>query len=68
MFLIKTYGCIFRNPTPDENLGFRWPEYTKIGKEYLTLRDNFPTGSYADKSHMEFWNDMYKDVGLPYIH
>ncbi|XP_047515801.1 para-nitrobenzyl esterase-like [Pieris napi] len=55
------------NPTLDQSLGVKWPEYTITGKEYLTLKDNFPIGNYADGSHMEFWNDFYKEAGLPHI-
>ncbi|XP_041976014.1 carboxylesterase 4A-like [Aricia agestis] len=55
------------SPTPDNKLGVSWPRYTRHNKEYLNIADNFPSGRYADRERMEFWNNIYKEAGLPHI-
>ncbi|CAK1552468.1 unnamed protein product [Leptosia nina] len=55
------------NPTPDDDLGIKWPQYTRLRKEYLTLQENSVAGFYADRTQMDFWNQLYKEAGLAFI-
>ncbi|XP_072941126.1 esterase B1-like [Epargyreus clarus] len=49
------------------NSRVNWTPYTKAGKEYLKLEEGASMGNYADRDRMEFWNELYKEAGLPYI-
>ncbi|XP_068630175.1 esterase FE4-like isoform X2 [Battus philenor] len=55
------------NPTPDCSLGVDWLPYTLIGKEYLKIEDDMKMGNYADIKRMMFWNELYKEAGVPHI-
>ncbi|VVC89381.1 unnamed protein product [Leptidea sinapis] len=55
------------NPTQDNSLGVKWKPYTKSGKEFMNINQNYTMGSFADRQRIEFWNQIYKEAGLSYI-
>ncbi|CAG4936504.1 unnamed protein product [Colias eurytheme] len=55
------------NPTPDGSLGVNWLPYTPTGKEYFNIQDKYSVGRFADQRRMEFWDQIYKEAGLPHI-
>ncbi|XP_068630322.1 LOW QUALITY PROTEIN: esterase FE4-like [Battus philenor] len=55
------------NPTPDISLGAKWLPYTRSGKEFFKIEDNMAMGKYANRERMQFWNEIYKEAGVPYI-
>ncbi|XP_050672437.1 juvenile hormone esterase-like [Leptidea sinapis] len=55
------------NPTRDNSLGVKWKPYTKSGKEFMNINQNYTMGSFADRQRIEFWNQIYKEAGLSYI-
>ncbi|XP_047515425.1 juvenile hormone esterase-like isoform X1 [Pieris napi] len=57
----------YGNPTPDGSLGVAWQPYTPSGKEYFNIQEKYSNGQYADKDRIEFWNQIYREAGLPYI-
>ncbi|XP_045493449.1 pyrethroid hydrolase Ces2a-like, partial [Colias croceus] len=57
----------YGNPTPDDSLGVNWLPYTPTGKEYFNIQDKYSVGRFADQRRMEFWDQIYKEAGLPHI-
>ncbi|CAG4936508.1 unnamed protein product [Colias eurytheme] len=57
----------YGNPTPDGSLGVNWLPYTPTGKEYFNIQDKYSVGRFADQRRMEFWDQIYKEAGLPHI-
>ncbi|XP_014357338.2 esterase FE4-like [Papilio machaon] len=55
------------NPTPDDSLDAKWLPYTRRGKEFFKIEDIMSMGNYANGERMNFWNELYKEAGVPYI-
>ncbi|XP_047527154.1 juvenile hormone esterase-like isoform X1 [Vanessa atalanta] len=55
------------NPTPDNTFNFKWNPYTKSGREYLRIDETLSMGTSDDKIHIDFWNKLFIDAGLPGI-
>ncbi|CAG9560138.1 unnamed protein product [Danaus chrysippus] len=55
------------NPTPDNSLGVTWSPYTSTGKEYLQIDNELSMGRNAEKTRLDFWDQLYTEAGLPSI-
>ncbi|XP_026486244.2 carboxylic ester hydrolase-like [Vanessa tameamea] len=55
------------NPTPDDTFNFKWNPYTKSSREYLRIDETLSMGTSDDKIHIDFWNKLFIDAGLPGI-
>ncbi|XP_047990812.1 LOW QUALITY PROTEIN: juvenile hormone esterase-like [Leguminivora glycinivorella] len=47
------------NPTPDDSLGVRWPEYTTDGEEYLEIGEELTPSSAVLKEEVELYENIF---------
>lgn len=58
---------IFRDPTPNEDLGVKWNPYTVEKEEYLDIGNELQAGSAPDDAEFKFWEDIFREYAPEYV-